>query len=103
MTVCRMENKKNNFRCIGERWCVSGFTYKDSYDTTVRKAAAPLLINSCDYSKCCLVISGGLVLNLPQQNGDSWTLGRFIYEVGGRRPRNIGIYIPEEENASYKH
>ena len=64
----------------------------------VRKAATPLLKDTVDYDECYIVMTNARVLNLPLENGKSWTLGGYLDELGGSKRRILGVYIPN--NAS---
>lgn len=94
MTVCRMrKNKGDGYKRIGDSFRVSGFKASDSYHTTVQKSAAPLLAQNVGFNKPYLVVACGHVVDVPLQNGESWTLGGYLNEMGGSKRRTLGVYL----------
>ena len=103
MNVCRMKKTKSDgYRRDGELHRVSGFTYEDNYvyNTTLRKALAPILDKAAKYKKSSLIMAGGRVSNLPLLSKKcSWSLGGFMEELGGFEKGKrlvIGVYIPND-------
>lgn len=88
-----IKNKGNGFKRTGESFRVSGFKESDSYDTALQKAVAPLLVQKVHYNKPYLVVASGRVVGVPLQNGDSWTLGGYLKEMGGSTRRTLGVYL----------
>ncbi|KAL5481464.1 hypothetical protein EMCRGX_G021625 [Ephydatia muelleri] len=110
MNVCRMKKKKNKsdgYKRQGEVHRVSGFMHEDNYDTTLRKAVAPLLDKAANYNKCHLVMAGGRVSNLPLISKQRpWSLGGFMEELGGFEKGKrlvIGVYVPNDDTTITDH
>ena len=99
-----MKKKKvrlsDGYKRQGEVHRVSGFMHEDNYDTTLRKAVAPLLDKAANYKKCHLVMAGGRVSNLPLLSKQRpWSLGGFMEELGGFEKGKrlvIGVYVPND-------
>ena len=94
------KKKSDGYKRQGEVHRVSGFMHEDNYDTTLRKAVAPLLDKAANYNKCHLVMAGGRVSNLPLISKQRpWSLGGFMEELGefekGKR-LVIGVYVPND-------
>lgn len=83
---------------------IPGFCDDDTYQDVITKAAKGLDIKTSAES-LSLVMSSGLVKNMPLSNGKPWTLG-FVEELGGAqvwRKRTFGVCVPfdssdEEDN-----
>ena len=102
------KNKSDGYKRQGEVHRVSGFMHEDNYDTTLRKAVAPLLDKAANYNKCHLVMAGGRVSNLPLISKQRpWSLGGFMEELGGGgggggggfekgKRLFIGVYVPND-------
>eukprot|EP00731_Ephydatia_muelleri_P000188 Em0001g188a len=108
MNVCRMKkNKSDGYKRQGEVHRVSGFMHEDNYDTTLRKAVAPLLDKAANYNKCHLVMAGGRVSNLPLISKQRpWSLGGFMEELGGFEKGKrlvIGVYVPNDDTTITDH
>ena len=96
MIVCKMRKTvSGTFKQDGEKYRVSGFRPSDTYSTTILKATSTL---NCDHDeikeKGTLVIGRARVMNSPLQNGQPWTLGGYLEELGGSRRMTIGVYFP---------
>eukprot|EP00731_Ephydatia_muelleri_P038026 Em0632g3a len=78
-----------------------------NYDTTLRKAVAPLLDKAANYNKCHLVMAGGRVSNLPLISKQRpWSLGGFMEELGGFEKGKrlvIGVYVPNDDTTITDH
>ena len=94
------KNKSDEYKRQGEVHRVSRFMHEDNYDTTLRKAVAPLLDKAANYNKCHLVMAGGRVSNLPLLSKQRpWSLGGFMEELGGFEKGKrlvIGVYVPND-------
>eukprot|EP00731_Ephydatia_muelleri_P000709 Em0001g709a len=79
----------------------------NNYDTTLRKAVAPLLDKAANYKKCHLVMAGGRVSNLPLLSKQRpWSLGGFMEELGGFEKGKrlvIGVYVPNDDTTITDH
>ena len=78
---------------------VTGFKDSDTYLATITKGAKGLGI-SANPTKLYLIISNGLVMDVPLQNGQPWWLGGYIGGASARSKKVFGIYVPidvEEE------
>lgn len=83
---------------------VPGFCNSDRYQDVVAKGAKGLGITA-PTEKLSLIISNGLIRDVPLPSGKPWTLGSYIEEFGGvqaRGKRTFGIFMvfdPEEIEA----
>ncbi|KAL5468800.1 hypothetical protein EMCRGX_G029920 [Ephydatia muelleri] len=81
--------------------------HENNYDTTLRKAVAPLLDKAANYNKCHLVMAGGRVSNLPLISKQRpWSLGGFMEELGGFEKGKrlvIGVYVPNDDTTITDH
>ena len=66
------KNKSDGYKRQGEVHRVSGFMHEDNYDTTLRKAVAPLLDKAANYNKCHLVMAGGRVTYQQTTSVEPW-------------------------------
>ena len=74
---------------------VVGFSESDSYADVLMKASGGLSIK-CDLKELRLICSGGLVKD-SEINGQPWSLGQYIIQIGGNQNRSKrvwGVYIP---------
>lgn len=86
---------------------VPGFHNNDTYIDVVTKGARGLDIDATP-DRLFLIVSNGLVRDVPLPSGQPWTLGNYTDEFGGaqvRGKRTFGIYVPidveeEEEERS---
>ena len=82
---------------------IPGFSDEDSHQEVIDKAAKGLGIDpSTDHESLTLMMSKGLVKNLPLSNGKPWTLGSFVEQLGGaqvRGKRTFGICVPDNANS----
>ncbi|KAL5510855.1 hypothetical protein EMCRGX_G006465 [Ephydatia muelleri] len=103
----KKKNKSDGYKRQGEVHRVSGFMHEDNYDTTLRKAVAPLLDKAANYNKCHLVMAGGRVSNLPLISKQRpWSLGGFMEELGGFEKGKrlvIGVYVPNDDTTITDH
>ncbi len=65
---------------------IPGFADDDSHVDVIEKAAKGLGINECTQS-LSLMMSSGLVKNMPLSNGKAWTLGNFVEDFGGAQAK----------------
>ncbi len=78
-----------------------------SYQEVVERGAKGLNVRA-NPAELLLVVSSGLVVDAPLHDGNAWTLGGYVQEVGGvsaRCKKTFGIYLPvddEEEHSVCK-
>ncbi len=80
---------------------IPGFADDDSHVDVIDKAAKGLGINECTQS-LSLMMSSGLVKNMPLSNGKAWTLGNFVEDFGGAQARGkktFGICVPDDSDS----
>ena len=74
---------------------VPGFCNSDVYHEVVAKGAKGLGITA-SISNLALIVSNGLVRDVPLPSGKPWTLGNYTEEFGGvqaRGKRTFGIFM----------
>ena len=86
------------FRKSSGNVLVSGFTDHDLYHEVVTKGAKGLDIN-VNPANLSLIVSNGLVLDVPLSGDKPWDLGTYVEQIGGvnvsaRGKKTFGIYIP---------
>ena len=105
LNFCRYRKAGLTYRRTTGNFQISGFSDDNTYQEVVAQGARGLKINA-DTADLHLVVSGGLVMDDPLQDGKPWTLGGYVQEIGGvsaRGKKTFGIYIPldvEEDDES---
>ncbi len=79
---------------------VPGFCDDDTHQDVIFKAAKGLDIKA-SAEPLSLVMSSGLVKNMPLSSGKPWTPGSFVKELGGaqvRGNRTFGVCLPSSSS-----
>ena len=81
---------------------VPGFEDSHSYSDVVDRACRALGIEESCTVNAQLIVSGGLVKNCALDNGENWSLGGYVQEIGGKAARGkktFGVCVPETSPA----
>lgn len=77
---------------------VPGFRNNDTYEDVVERGARGLGLTNLDNVQ--FVVSGGIVHNTPFEDGEPWTLGRYVEGIGGqavRGKKTFGLLVLDSD------
>jgi len=85
---------------------VPGFCNADTHLDVITKGARGLGIDTAP-DQLSLIVSNGLIRDVPLPSGQPWTLGNYTDEFGGvqaRGKRTFGILVQlSEQDSNYAH
>ena len=94
LNFCRYRKAGLTYRRSTANVQIPGFTDSNTYKELLAKGSRGLGIDA-SITDLQLIVSGGLVNDIPLHQGEPWSLGAYIQEIGGvsvRAKKTFGIY-----------